>query len=356
MISVLVADDSIFIRKRMSRILDSDRRIKVVGTASNGFEVLEKIEKLKPDVITLDVEMPMMNGLEALSRITGKYKIPVVMLSALTTQGAEVTLQALEMGAFDFIAKPRGADKNEIRKFTRELILKVRTAALSARNGKSLKTRKKKKTPVRERGTKYRVMDPTKLAVVIGISTGGPKTLLSVIPKISSNFPGTIFIAQHMPAGFTASLANRLNGLSNIQVKEAKNGEVARPSTCYIAPGGRHMRVSHVSLSKGVMIRVGDHPHNALYKPSVDVLMVSVAEVYGANAIGIVMTGMGRDGTKGIYEIKKRGGLAISEDSSTCVVYGMPKSVEEAGYSDYVVPADSIPETIMSLTGSQFGR
>jgi len=351
MISVLVVDDSIFIRKRISKILEADRRISVVGTAVNGADVPEKIEKLKPDVITLDVEMPVMNGLEALETIVREYSsIPVVMLSALTREGAEVTLRALEMGAVDFITKPSATDENEVRKFSRDLTLKIRAANLARKNQAMKRTAKKVK--IKQQTVEFkrnRFMDPTKLAVALGISTGGPKTLLEVIPLLPDNFPGSIFIAQHMPPGFTKSLAERLDGLSRIRVKEARNGEVVAPSVCYVAPGGHHMTVMHMSLSKGVMIRIVDEPKNALYKPSVDVLMTSVAKIYGSNTIGIVMTGMGRDGTRGMKEIKGKGGLTITEHRSSCVVYGMPKSVEESGLSDYVAPANHIPRTLVSI-------
>lgn len=351
MISVLVADDSIFIRKRISRILESDRRISVVGTASNGAEAIEKVKELQPDVITLDVEMPVLNGLEALDQIVKEYSTPVIMLSALTKQGAEVTLKALELGAFDFIPKPATTNEDDLLNFSRDLILKIRSAAVSRLGIVNIKPsmapneyKNVNKTP-----KKRILIDKSKIAVAIGISTGGPRTLLDVIPKIPKGFPGSIFIAQHMPEGFTASLAERLNSISALEVREAKNGDVIKPSVCYIAPGGRHMKVQHMSLSKGTMIKVTDEPVTALYKPSADVLMTSVAEVYGGGAIGIVMTGMGRDGTKGMHEIKQHGGTTISEDKSTCIVYGMPKSVEEAGLSDHVVPANNIPQTVMEL-------
>jgi two-component system chemotaxis response regulator CheB len=185
--------------------------------------------------------------------------------------------------------------------------------------------------------------------VAIGISTGGPKTLMHVIPEIPADFPAPIFIAQHMPQGFTKSLAERLDSVSKISVKEARNGEAIKPGTCYIAPGDNHLTVMNMSLSKGKMLKVSDQPRESLYKPSVDIMFESVAEIYGGDAIAVVMTGMGTDGTKGIKAIRSRGGRTIAEDRSSCIVYGMPRSVIEAGLADFVLPAMDIPSILKSL-------
>ncbi|MFP4496735.1 MAG: chemotaxis response regulator protein-glutamate methylesterase [Vulcanimicrobiota bacterium] len=348
MISVLITDDSILMRKRIASILESDRRIKVVGTARNGKESIEKARELKPDVITMDVEMPVMNGLEALKVIVSEMPTPVVMFSSLTTKGAETTIKALEIGAVDFIPKPSSRKELMDDTFARHLIFKIRSAVF-ARVIKEKSARKTEKKDVKQKTSEKKFVSCKDLAVAIGVSTGGPKTLLKVIPNIPGDFCGSIFIAQHMPEGFTKSLAERLDSLSKITVKEAKNGEMVQPGTCYLAQGGGHLKVMKMTLTEGVMLRISSSPANALYKPSVDELFFSVAEAYGGNTIGVVLTGMGRDGTRGMKKIKSKGGICVSEDESSCIVYGMPKSVEESGLSDYIAVAQDIPGVITSL-------
>lgn len=357
MISVLVVDDSVLIRKRISRLLNNHRRIEVVGTASDGLQAIEMIRKLKPDVVTLDVEMPNMNGIEALKVITREFDVPVLMLSALTKEGAEVTMTALEMGAVDFICKPRFGSEEEMKEFERDLTLKIRAAALT-KDGKNKTSPAKSssRTSVTTTAASTKSDRPSiqtrravKSIVAIGVSTGGPKALVELIPKIPADFPAPIIIAQHMPQGFTASLATRLDGLSAISVKEARNGETMKPGTCYLAPGSFHLTVMHMTLSKGVMIKISDTPKNSLYKPSVDIMIKSVAEVYGAGGIGVILTGMGTDGTKGAKELKDRGGMIIAEDKSTCTVYGMPRSIVESGLADIVAPLFEIPAALKTL-------
>ncbi len=357
MISVLVVDDSVLIRKRISRLLNNHRRIEVVGTASDGLQAIEMIKKLKPDVVTLDVEMPNMNGIEALRVITREFDVPVLMLSALTKEGADVTMTALEMGAVDFICKPRFGSEDEMKEFERDLTLKIRAAALT-KDGKNktspVKSAARASTSTASPATKSeRSFVPSRRAVksivAIGVSTGGPKALVELIPKIPADFPAPIIIAQHMPKGFTASLAARLDGLSAISVKEARNGETMKEGTCYLAPGSFHLTVMHMTLSKGVMIKISDTPKNSLYKPSVDIMIKSVAEVYGAGGIGVILTGMGTDGTKGAKDLKDRGGMIIAEDKSTCTVYGMPRSVVESGLADIVAPLFEIPAALKTL-------
>jgi two-component system chemotaxis response regulator CheB len=351
MTSVLIADDSILIRKRITQILEQHPGIKVVGAAVNGADVVDKFKTLKPDVITLDVEMPIMNGLEALEVIVRESTIPVVMLSALTTEGADVTLKALEIGAVDFIPKPPVGDEKANAIFAKELVMKIRAAGLSKlrRHLLDRKPEDEKEREIRRSSDPKKSLDPKNCGIALGISTGGPKTLIEVIPKIPKNFPCPVFIAQHMPEGFTSSLASRLDTCSKLTVREAKNGEIAKPGVCYIAPGGKHMKIMHMTLAKGVMIRITDEPENALYKPSVDVLFSSVAKVYGRNSIGIIMTGMGKDGTRGMKSIKEQGGTSISEDKSTCVVYGMPKSIEDEGLADIIAPSYDIPHILLSI-------
>lgn len=354
MISVMIVDDSLLIRKRIARILEESGRVNVAASVSNGEEALKKLNEVEPDVITLDVEMPRLNGIETLKILSRDYSIPVIMLSALTKEGADVTIEALQLGAMDFILKPKAGDSRTKEDFARDLVLKIRAAALVKkgktqglfRKTQSIRSAPRKTNTLREHQRSF--VNP---AVVIGISTGGPRTLMDVIPKIPADFPAPIFIAQHMPAGFTKSLAERLDSASKIKVKEARSGEMVKPSICYIAPGDFHMRVVPMTLSKGVMIKISDQPADSLYKPSVDILMESAAEVYGKNALGVVMTGMGTDGTKGIEKIRKAGGKTIAEDVSSCVVYGMPRSVVEAGLADIVAPAGELHQTLITLLG-----
>lgn len=361
MISVLVVDDSVLIRKRITRLLNNHRKIEVVGTANDGLQAIDMIRKLKPDVVTLDVEMPNMNGIEALKVITREFDVPVLMLSALTKEGADVTMTALEMGAVDFICKPRFGSEDEMKEFERDLTLKIRAAALtkegrnrsplakSSARGSASASASASTSSVRADRTSGHSRRVVKSIVAIGVSTGGPKALVELIPKIPPDFPAPIIIAQHMPQGFTASLATRLDSLSAITVKEARNGETMKPGTCYLAPGSFHLTVVHMTLSKGVMIKISDTPKNSLYKPSVDIMIKSVAEVYGAGGIGVILTGMGTDGTKGAKELKDRGGTIIAEDKSTCTVYGMPRSIVESGLADIVAPLFDIPGALKTL-------
>ena len=357
MISVLVVDDSVLIRKRIARLLNNHRKIEVVGTASDGLQAIEMIRELNPDVVTLDVEMPNMNGIEALRVITREFDVPVLMLSALTKEGADVTMTALEMGAVDFICKPRFGSEDEMKEFERDLTLKIRAAALT-KDGRgkraTARTGSRTSAPVAAPSAKFEKSSipprrAVKSIVAIGVSTGGPKALVELIPKIPADFPSPIIIAQHMPKGFTASLAARLDGLSAITVKEARNGETMKAGTCYLAPGSFHLTVMHMTLSKGVMIKISDTPKNSLYKPSVDIMIKSVAEVYGAGGIAVILTGMGTDGTKGAKELKNRGGMVIAEDKSTCTVYGMPRSIVESGLADIVAPLFEIPGALKTL-------
>ena len=349
MIKVLVVDDSALIRTVIKDILQEDSEIEIVGIARNGKEALEKIPILKPDVITLDIEMPIMDGLTTLREIINRHGIPVVMLSSHTTKGAELTLKALEIGAVDFIPKPKNVFDIGSSSVKRDLIEKVKIASKSkfVKSHKDyIKNIKKHKKPV----TVTNSFDKDYESIVaIGTSTGGPRALQQIIPKIPSNINATLVIVQHMPTGFTKSLAERLNTLSEIQVKEGEHGEILKRGYCYIAPGDFHMSV--VEKNTKLEIMLDKSPPVSGLRPTVDVLMESVSRLTNIKKIGAILTGMGTDGTIGINEIKKSKGFTIAEDESTCVVFGMPRSAINSGGIDIVLPINKIADEIINRVG-----
>jgi len=341
MIRVIVVDDSSFMRSILTRMLEKDKDIKVVETAANGEEAIDKIERVKPDVVTLDIEMPVMNGIEALTRIMATNPVPVIVLSALTREGAEVTMEALNLGACDFMTKdisdgPLGMASKEA-----ELIGKVKDVA---KRKFSFLVRRLEllKRPVlisRDKRSKHAVLS-------IGASTGGPPALQHILTSFPQNFPVPIVIAQHMPKLFTQSFARRLNGLSQIEVKEAEDKEPLRPGLALIAPGDVHM-----GLKKNGKDITVDFVKDAqyVYRPSVDHLMFSTAQIYDSSAIGVILTGMGNDGLVGLKELKRRNGFVIAQDEETCVVFGMPKAVINANIADVVLPIERISEEIIRV-------
>ncbi|MEG8945607.1 protein-glutamate methylesterase/protein-glutamine glutaminase [Rosettibacter firmus] len=346
-ISVLVVDDSAFMRKAISLMLESDEKIQVIGTARNGQEGVELAKKLRPDIITLDIEMPVMDGLTALKKIMAEAPTAVLMVSSLTTEGAEATLTALELGAVDFIPKELSYVNINIAKIKDDLISKVkeiyRQKFLKERIDRISRTPLTIKTPIKIPAKEF--SDNDYRAVSIGISTGGPLTLQKILPMLSSQIQIPIFIVQHMPPRFTKSLADRLNAICGLNVKEAENGEKVQGGTIYIAPGGYHMKIKKLSISNAA-IEITDEPADSLHKPSVDVMMSSVVDYYGKHTLGVIMTGMGKDGLEAIRYLKSVGGFSIAQDEETCVVYGMPKAVVDAGLADIVLPLEKIPEII----------
>lgn len=341
MIRVLIVDDSLFMRKAISRILDSSQDIEIVGFAINGKEALEKTIELKPDVITMDVEMPVMGGIEALERIMEICPTPVVMVSTMTKRGAEVTLRALSAGAVDFIEKP-SSYSGELVEQSKTIISKVLNAA-RANVGR--------KHP--EEGTSSILQKTVRPgfkadAVIIGVSTGGPKTLHEIVPKLPSDLGIPVFIVQHMPALFTGNFAAELDRVSNLKVKEARDAELVMPNTVYIAPGGRQMQVYRTLIGK-IAIKVDDGPEDALYKPCVDITAFSVAETYKAGTLGVMLTGMGNDGARAFEYIKKCGGVNIAEAESTAIIFGMPQVVINSGNADFVLPSCKIADKIREL-------
>lgn len=343
MIKVLIVDDSTLIRRILTDVLNSDKNIEVVGTADNGLEAIEKIPLVKPDVITLDIEMPVMDGIKTLEIITKKYKIPVVMLSSLTAEGADLTFKALDIGAVDFIQKPKnifniGAKKENI-------INKIKIASKSNIISPSIKEKKCIRWNRNFSKGSFINDEEYNSIVVIGSSTGGPRALQEIIPKLPADIDGTILIVQHMPAGFTKSLADRLNTMSNIIVKEGEDGEKLKSGYCYIAPGNYHMTVEVKNKEEFISLNQNEPIHGL--RPSVDITMKSVARINKVRKMGIVLTGMGSDGTRGITAIRKAGGFTIAQNEKTSVVYGMPKSAIASGNIIKILPLQDIADVIV---------
>lgn len=322
-IRVLVVDDSAFMRKMLTNIIQSDTRLKVIGTARDGKEALGKIVSLKPDVMTLDIEMPVMNGITVLQEVMSQHPLPVIMVSSLTQKSADMTVRALELGAVDFIAKPSGSISLDIEKVSEEIVSKVIIAATS--NVPNFK---------KSFNEKKEIYTPKRTIIGIGTSTGGPKALQQVLPLLPYNFPFPIVIVQHMPAGFTKSLAQRLNTLSAITVKEAEDGEQLRKGTAYIGPGGYQFRIA--KSGSEFVCQITEETIKTPHCPSVDILFNSLAELEKIKVVSIIMTGMGSDGTEGLLNLKKEkpDTYAISESAATSVVYGMPQSAKKAGVID----------------------
>lgn len=338
-IRVLVVDDSAFMRKVISDMLSADDCIEVADTARDGQYALEKLKVLDIDVITLDVEMPRMNGFETLKKINEIYKIPVLMLSSLTREGADITIKALELGAFDFVLKPSfGQNMDGVRS---ELIEKIK--ACCSRPGKTTSPARKEAALTVE--SSARLSGSGIKAVCIAASTGGPKALSKVMSMFPENFKIPVLIVQHMPAGFTKAFAGRLDSGSKLNVKEAEQGDLIKPGWAYVAPGGFHMVV------KEGRIELNQEPPMHGVRPCADKLFISAAENMGGKVLGIVLTGMGRDGTQGLLAIKSRGGICIAEDESTCTIFGMPKSAIEKGAAHIVAPLERIIPQVLELTG-----
>lgn len=348
---VLVVDDSAFMRKVISDIINSDSNLEVIGKARDGNDAIKKIKELNPDVVTMDIEMPSMDGLSALAKIMRENPVPIIMLSSLTKAGTEQTVKALSLGAVDFIPKPSGQISLDIDKVKDEIIRKIKIAADTKKNLHNFNNINQfiedKTTKVEKLLNKSK---PLNKLVVIGTSTGGPKALHQVIPNLPNTLDAAILIVQHMPAGFTKSLAERLDSISNLQVKEAEDGELIVPGCVYVAPGDYHLTVKANRLgNKQLFISLNQLPPYGGHRPSVDVMFNSVADQFWGHIVGVVMTGMGRDGAEGIVNIKNKGGLAIAEDQSSCIVYGMPRAAIETRKVDKIAPLNDISHEILRL-------
>ncbi|MFC4258582.1 chemotaxis response regulator protein-glutamate methylesterase [Marinobacter lacisalsi] len=369
-VSVLVVDDSGFFRKRLTEILNASGNIRVVGAASNGKEGVELAEKLRPDVITMDYEMPVMNGIAAVKEIMKRCPAPVLMFSSLTYEGARVTLDALEAGAVDFLPKnfeDIARDGSELQRILRERILDVARSRPGAGRGGAAPVADPRPSPTpperhppareaRSRQPESRPLRPQPEAparpsrrrtsarhydvVGIGTSTGGPIALQKVLVDLPANFPAPLVLVQHMPGSFTPAFAERLNKLCRIQVRQAEDGDLLRPGLALLAPGGKQMMVENRGGQGRIRILPGDERLN--YRPSVDVTFGSLARSFPGKTLGIILTGMGADGKEGCRLMKQSGSVIWSQDEKTSVIYGMPMAVASAGLSDEVLPLDEV--------------
>jgi two-component system, chemotaxis family, protein-glutamate methylesterase/glutaminase len=341
-IRVLVVDDSALMRKLIPQVLQRDPSIEVVGTAMDGAIGLKKITELHPQVVTLDLDMPRMDGIEMLRQITRQHRVPVIVFSAQTERGASITLKALALGAFDFVTKPPDAASGRIEQIAAELALKIKVAASSGAP-KMIIT-----MPAARRKDRRRSSMPhwPSSIVAIGISTGGPNALQYLFSQIPEDFPGCILVVQHMPEGFTEMFAHRLDESSAIEVKEAQSGDLLLAGRALICPGNRHMKVRR--MEHGNVAILVDQPRVNGHRPSVDVLFQSVAQEFGASAVGVLMTGMGDDGAAGMGAIQSAGGITIAQSPDTCVVDSMPRSAIERGFAGRVVSLSSLSSVLQA--------
>lgn len=342
-------NDSAFMRKVFTDIIRSDDEFHVVGTARNAKEAIDKISELTPDVITLDVEMSIMDGLTSLKLITDQFKLPVVMLSSLTKEGTDLTLKALELGAVDFIAKPTNIFKINTEDMAKQITEKIKIASRITINSQVLSNNSNQVKKTKSISAFKEYSTSIKKIVAIGTSTGGPRALQEIIPFIPQNIPASFIIVQHMPEGFTKSLAERLNHLSQIHVKEAEHDEIIKPGYAYVAPGNYHLKLykSNNYLKTNL---TKENPVSG-HRPSVDMMMNSLASLKLENIIGIILTGMGSDGAEGMKNIKAQNGYTIAQDENTCVVYGMPKAAVNLGCIDDILPIQDISAKIIKVVG-----
>jgi len=358
-IRVLVVDDSAFMRRVVSDAIAAQPDMELAGVAINGLDALVKVERLQPDVVTLDVEMPEMDGLTALRHLMARYPRPVVMLSSVTHEGAVVTLRALSIGAVDFVAKPSGAISLDFHRVKEELVQKIRIAANAHVRGGVVSGQSDLKSSTRTKICGPAGNWPPTTAhssgpwitshlfdklVVIGASTGGPRALSALVPGLPADGRTAYLIVQHMPAGFTRSLADRLDSSSPLTVREAAQGDHLAGGLALLAPGNLHLRVNPTG---GVELDDGPRIHGV--RPSIDVTLGSLVGQFGKNSITVILTGMGQDGADGAVEMHAAGGVVLAEDESTCVVWGMPRAVFERGVADRVVPLDRMADAIVAV-------
>lgn len=349
-IRVLVVDDSAFMRTALSRMIQSDPDLDVVGNASDGQQALELVHQLDPDVVTLDIEMPRMNGLETLRRMMSECPRPAIIVSSLTQEGAEMTFEALALGAFDYIPKQLSYVSLDIVKIRDELTAKIHAAAASRiKFRKPATTTTAKPIAVTQQvanpGPKPYIATPS--VVCIGTSTGGPKALQQILPQLPADLPVGVLLVQHMPQGFTGPFAARLDSLCRVAVKEAEQDDWIEPGLVLVAPAGWQMTPYRRTHSR-FAVRLAKLPNNTPHIPSVDVMMLAAAEVYQALAMGVILTGMGNDGAAGMKAIHRAGGYTVGQDEATCAVYGMPRACALEGTLHKVVPLAQVPGEIAS--------
>jgi two-component system, chemotaxis family, protein-glutamate methylesterase/glutaminase len=346
-IKILLVDDSALIRQTISLILKDDPFVEVVGTAFNPFFATEKIQKLKPDVLLLDIQMPEMDGLTYLQKLMQQQPIPVIIFSSFVEDGSTNALRALEYGAVEVIEKPKLRTTDELVKYKDELLRAIKAASLA--KVRKIVPKKKIETKEEEIVAESAFVLSTKInvnnfAIAIGASTGGTEAIKRILEEVPINFP-PIVITQHMPVGFTKSFSNRLNQLSKITVKEAEDGDLLQVGHAYVARGDRHLVIT--KKANKFYAKLDDSPLVNRHKPAVDMLFDSVADVFGRNAIGIILTGMGADGSKGLKTMKEKGAYTIAQDEESCIVFGMPKVAIKIGAADTVLPIFTIVEHLM---------
>jgi two-component system chemotaxis response regulator CheB len=379
-IKVLVVDDSSFFRRRLTEILKKDRGLEVIGAANNGKEAVELVKRLKPDVITMDIEMPVMDGISAVKAIMAENPTPILMFSSLTKEGAQATLDALDAGAMDFLPKKfediaKDRDEAAAQLQARVSALGRRRVPLARRAHANASSSVVRPTPVSTQPFTHRPLPGTAAAaparpvsavgavklpaatrsgkryklLAIGTSTGGPVALQTILTKIPANFPLPILLIQHMPASFTGAFSMRLDSLCQIQVSEAKEGDIIKPGHAYLAPGGKQMLID--GRDSNARIRIIDGGDKVNYKPCVDVTFASCAKVFGGDVLAVILTGMGADGRDGARLLKQQGAKIWAQDEKSCVVYGMPQAVAAAGLSEASIPLDQFAERIIMEAG-----
>jgi len=343
-IKVLCVDDSALIRNVMTEIINSQPDMTVVGTAADPLLARDLIKSLNPDVVTLDVEMPRMDGLEFLEKLMRLRPTPVLMVSSLTERGSEIALRALELGAIDFVTKPKLGVRDGLINYTDLIATKIRAASVAKLPAARVGTAVKGVSVATEAPIGSPLLSTEKL-IVIGASTGGTEAIKEVLQPLPADSPG-VLIAQHMPAGFTRSFAQRLDGLCSITVKEAVDGERVLPGYAYLAPGAFHMSLSRSGAN--YVVRLDQEAPVNRHRPSIDVLFDSVARHAGKNAIGVLLTGMGKDGAEGLLRMRQAGAYTLAQDEATCVVFGMPKEAIALGAADEVSPLGEMSRRVLA--------
>lgn len=350
MISVLVVDDSTFMRNTITSLLEQDSEIKVVDTARNGQEALEKAEELDPDVMTLDVDLPRLDGLGVLQQLMKKTPIPVLMVSSLTQSGAESTLKALEYGALDFIPKTMSCDREcfgaELQRKVRAIARRKTIIKLKYRRINQIQVPVPRPQPSQPADYVQTPCTGPRDLVVIGVSTGGPPVVQKILSALPADLPACILIAQHMPAAFTNPFAKRLDSVCQIGVTEAQDGDKFKTGHAYVCPGGKHLGIR----MRGPLpeIFVAEEPRDALYKPSANVLFETAGKAMGRRTLGVILTGMGSDGCEGSKVLKEKGGCLIAQNEASCVVYGMPKAIVDNKLANLILDVDDIANAIIT--------
>lgn len=352
-ITVLIVDDSALMRRELRKMLETDSEIEVVAAARNGAEGLELTKKFQPDVVTMDINMPEMDGLTALQMIMLESPRAVIMVSSLTQEGEKTTYEALELGAVDFIGKPGGTVSMNINEIEKDLVYKVKAAAgsnlLNSRTSRFRRKQMSKSSPAKE-ASKTVATNNTGKIVVFGQSTGGPNTIFDIVPHLPGDLGVPFIIVQHMPSSFTPGFAKRINDSCAFPFKEAARGDLILPNHGYLAPGDIHMTLAKRAADQpGQIVRLSSQPADTAHTPSVDVTMDSILNIYGKNMIGVILTGMGSDGADTMVKIRNAGGRTIAEAEETCIVYGMPKEAARRGGAEFVLPSYKIADKIVEL-------